>query len=260
MSAPLNRLLEHVLEGEPPLGDEVDEVFRRAARLRRRRTQAVLLAGAGTAGLIVVLGYALTATLLSSPPATISPGTADPGDVVAATAPPMPSGVPAPAPVTDGVRTVVEPLLEGRRLRIVPASARRGDGWRQYRIADAQGRSRGTVRVAVFDVRKKWCFPVAADPEACARPDRTGGLEFVRYDDVSDPDRQVRQTVTRRNGEDQVLAVLAAGEVDAGAQRGRPALTGAQVEQVATDERVLDAFDAGEDCDDGCPDFPTPVD
>jgi hypothetical protein len=254
MSGPLNRLLEHVLEGEPEVGDEVDAIFRRAARLRRRRTQAVLLAGVGTAGLIVALGYLLTATLLNSPPATVSTGTAD---VVAATPPPLPSE--APAPARDGVLAVVEPLVKGRQLEIVPASERRGDGWREYGVADAQGRSRGTIQVAVFDVRKKWCFPVAADPDACARTDHAGGMEYVRYDDVSDADRQVRQTIARRIDGRRALAVLAAGEQNAGAQRGKPALTGAQVEQVATDERVLDAFGKAENCDDGCPAFATPV-
>ena len=256
MNGPLNQLLEHVLEGEPELGDEVDAVFRRAARLRRRRTQAVLLAGAGTAGLIVALGYLLTATLLESPPATISTGTAG---VVGAT-PAAPSGAPAPAPPTaDGVLEVVEPLVKGRALEVVPASQRRGDGWRAYRIADEQGRGRGTVQVAVFDVRRKWCFPVAAEPDACARPDHVGDLEFARYDDVSDADRQVRQTIARRIGGNRALAVMAAGERAAGAQGGKPALTGAQVEQVATDERVLDAFEADENCGDGCPAFATPV-
>jgi hypothetical protein len=251
MSGPLNRLLEHVLEGEPELGDEVDAVFRRAAKLRRRRTQAVLLAGAGTAGLIVALGYLLTATLLRSPPATISTG---PARVV--TTAPSPAPVPS---VSDGVLDVVEPLVDGRQLTVVPASRRTGDGWREYGIADGQGRSRGTVQVAVFDVRRKWCFPVAADPDACARPDHAGDLEFVRYDDVSDPGHQVRQTLARRVGGLRVVAVMAVGERDAGAQRGKPGLTGAQVEQVATDERVLDAFGPDEDCDDGCPGFATPV-
>ncbi|MCO8274763.1 hypothetical protein M1L60_29620 [Actinoplanes sp. TRM 88003] len=252
MSGPLNRLLEHVLEGEPELGDEVDAVFRRAAKLRRRRTQAVLLAGAGTAGLIVALGYLLTATLLDPPPATMTTSTA-----VVTTAPSPP---PAPAPtVTDRVLEVVEPLIEGRQLTVVPASQRRGDGWREYGIADDQGRARGTVQVAVFDVRKKWCFPVAAEPDACARADHAGDLEFVRYDDVSDPDRQVRQTLARRIDGNRVLAVMAAGETDAGTQRGKPGLTGAQVEQVATDDRVLAAFGKAENCDDGCPAFATPV-
>ncbi|WP_249997614.1 hypothetical protein [Actinoplanes sp. M2I2] len=263
MSAPLNRLLEHVLEGEPPLGDEVDAVFRRAARLRRRRTQAVLLAGAGTAGLIVVLGYVLTATLLDAPPATISSGPSTPAGVAAVPPPPVPSGAsapgPAPGPASDGVLKVIGPLVKGRELRVEPASQRKGDGWREYGLTDAQGRSRGTVQVAVFDVRRKWCFPVAADPEACARADRASGLEFVRYDDVSDPDRQVRQTLARRLDGDRVLAVQVAGEPGVGARRGKPGLTGAQVEQVATDERVFDAFDVDENCDDGCPAFRTPV-
>ncbi|HET6481039.1 MAG TPA: hypothetical protein VFG35_13515 [Actinoplanes sp.] len=262
MSAPLNRLLQHVLEGEPPLGDEVDAIFRRADRLRRRRTRTVLGAGAATVGLIAALGYVLTATLLSPPPVTITP------PAVSAIAAPSPvlSRTPAPAPaLADGVLAVIEPLLEGRKLTIVPGSAERGPGWRQYRVTEGPGRPRGTIVVAVFDVgknldaRKKWCFPVAADLDECARPDRAHGLESVRYDDVSDPDRQVRQTVARRLGDGRVLAVLAVGKRNVGAQRGKPALTGTQVEKVATDERVFDAFRRTEGCDDLCPSLNTPV-
>ncbi|MDY7086382.1 MAG: hypothetical protein SYR96_14880 [Actinomycetota bacterium] len=248
MSAPLSRLLEHVLEGEPPIGDEVDAVFRQADRLRRRRTRAVLALGAATAGLIAVLGYVLTSTLLAPPPAPIE----QPSQA------PVLTAEPSPAPA-DRVRDVIEPLVEGRELRVRPGQPERGDGWRRYEITDSDGRSRGVVQVAAFDVRKKWCFPVAADPGECARPDRAGGLEFVRYDDVDDPDRQVRQTIARRLDDGRTVAVMAAGKQDAGAERGRPALTGAQVEQVATDERVFEAFGPGEDCDKGCPDFETPV-
>ncbi|MBL7256312.1 hypothetical protein [Paractinoplanes lichenicola] len=259
MSAPLSQLLEHVLEGEPPVGDEVDAVLRRADKLRRRRTQGILGLGAVTAGIIVALGYVLTSTLLAPRPATLEavPTTAG---IVAVTPPPLLSRAPATAPAaSDAVLEVIEPLVEGRELRIVAGSAERGNGWRRYEIADVDGRSRGTVEVAVFDVRKKWCFPVAADPDECARPDRAAGLEFVRYDDVSDADRQVRQTIARRLGDGRTVAVMAAGERDAGAQRGKPGLTGAQVEQVATDERVFDAFGRKEACGKGCPDFSTPV-
>jgi hypothetical protein len=252
MSAPLNRLLEHVLEGEPPLGDEVDAVFRRADRLRRRRAHLVLAAGAATAGLIVGLGYVLTTTLLPAPPATTTATTAP--AIVVTVRPPTPSERPAPTPSrADGVLQVIEPLLTSRRLTVVPGSARRGDGWRRYEIADSGGRGRGTIEVAVFDVRKKWCFPVAADAEACARPDRASGLEFVRYDDVSDPDRPVRRTIAHRLGDGRTVGVVAAGT-----RREKPALSGAQVEQVATDERIFDAFRKAENCVDGCPDFGAP--
>ncbi|MBM2623010.1 hypothetical protein JIG36_46670 [Actinoplanes sp. LDG1-06] len=260
MSAPLSQLLEHVLEGEPPLGDEAEAVMRRADTLRRRRTQGILALGAVTAVVIVALGYVLTSTLLAPRPATVKavPTTAG---IVAATPPPIASqATPAPRPTAaDSVLDVIEPLIEDRQLRVVAGSAERGGGWRRYEIADSDGRPRGTVEVAVFDVRKKWCFPVEADSDKCARPDRADGLEFVRYDDVSDPDRQVRQTIAQRLDDDRTVAVMAAGERDAGAQRGKPGLTGAQVEQVATDERIFDAFGKRENCEDGCPDFPTPV-
>ncbi|MBU2670605.1 hypothetical protein KOI35_44610 [Actinoplanes bogorensis] len=261
MTAPLSRLLEHVLEGEPPIGDEVDAVFRRADRLRRRRTQGVLALGAVTVAVIVGLGFVLTSTLLKPRPATVTPipTTAATGEVVAAP-PPVAGAAPVPrVSGDDGVLDVIEPLVEGRQLRVVPGAARRGDGWRQYAIADLDGRSRGTIAVAVFDVRKKWCFPVAADEGACARADRAGDLEFVRYDNMSDPDQQIRQTIARREDDRRVVAVMAAGERDTGAQRGKPGLTGMQVEQVATDDRVFDAFNKSEDCVDGCPGFGTPV-
>ncbi len=261
MSAPLNQLLEHVLEGEPPIGDEVDAVFHRADTLRRRRGRAVLAVGGATAAVIVVLGYVLTTTLLEPAPLTLTP-TALPGTagVAAPTAPPLRSAHPVPVPsIPDRVLDLIEPLVESRQLQIVPVTLQRGNGWRRYQIIDEQGRSRGTIGVAVYDVREKWCFPVAADDEACARPDRADGLEFVRYDDMSDPDRQVRQTIARRLDDDRTVTVVAAGERGKGAQRGKPGLTGAQVEQVATDEDLFAAFGKKEDCRNGCPDFPTPV-
>ncbi|MGK5684821.1 hypothetical protein [Actinoplanes sp. URMC 104] len=259
MSAPLSRLLEQVIDGEPPLGDEVDAVFRRAAKLRRRRTQAVLAAGAATAAVIVVLGYVLTSNLLAPRPTTMTslPAATGPAPSAPAT---LPSAAAKPAPTAaDAVLEVVAPLLEGRELRVAPGGAERGNGWREYAVADEQGRSRGTIRVGAFDVREDWCFPVRADAEACARPDRSAGLEWVRYDDVEDPDRQVRQTIARRLDDGRTVAVMAAGQRDAGAERGKPALTGAQVEQVATDERVFDAFRGDEDCRKKCPSFRTPV-
>jgi hypothetical protein len=64
VTAQLGDLFEHVLAGEPALGDEVNAVFRDAERLRRRRTRLLLAAGAATAGAIVLAGYLLTTTLL----------------------------------------------------------------------------------------------------------------------------------------------------------------------------------------------------
>ena len=134
----------------------------------------------------------------------------------------------------------------------------KGDGWRRYHVVDGD-QPRGAVDVAVYDRPEDYCFPVKADKKACARADEAAGLEFVRYDDVSDADWQVRQTIARRLSDGRTVAVMATGKRDVGAERGKPALTGAQVELVATDERVLDAF-GGEACGNGCPPFRTPID
>jgi len=64
MTQPLSRLLEHVLDGEPAIGDEIDEIFRRADRLRRRRIQALIGAGLVVVAVIAAAGYALTSTLM----------------------------------------------------------------------------------------------------------------------------------------------------------------------------------------------------
>jgi hypothetical protein len=250
-TGPLRELLEHVLEGEPSIGDEVDAVFRRADRLRRRRTQGLLAAGLGGAAMVVAVGYVLTTMLIPATP-ELRPAPA-----------PLPASTPAtvkpgPSVAADPVLDVIAPLVLSRSLRIVPNSAERGDGWRRYAVADGD-QPRGTVQVAVYDKPGEYCFPVRADREACARAERADGLEFVRYDDESDQDRQVHQTIARRLSDGRTIAVMAAGERDAGAAKGRPALSGAQVEKVATDERVFGAFAGGSACGKGCPSFRTSV-
>ncbi|GAA0476764.1 hypothetical protein Ade02nite_43310 [Paractinoplanes deccanensis] len=245
----LRELLEHVVEGEPSIAGEVDAVFRRADRLRRRRARLLLGSGVLAAGAVVAAGYLLTTTLLPGAPV------AEPVPVVVST----PATVePAPVASADPVRQVIEPLIEGRGLEITPRSPERGEGWRRYEVRDEDG-PRGTVEVAAFDKPGDYCFPVKADDKACARVDKAGGLEFVRYDDDSDKDWQVRETIARRVSDGRTVAVMATGERDVGAERGKPGLTGAQVEQVATDERVLDAF-GDEECGEGCPALRTPVD
>ena len=262
MSVQLRELLEHVLEGEPAVGDEVDAVFREADRLRRRRTRRVLAAGLGAAALVTAAGYLLTTTLLPRSATPAPTGLPAPAPAVSAAPSAAPSavrsgGTPSPKPSAggDAVRAVVEPLVKGRSLRL--AATERGDGWRRWAVTTPDGRSRGTVKIAVYDRPDGLCFPVRADPDACARADRKAGFAFVRYDDVSDADRQVRQTIARRLSDGRTVTVLAAGERDAGAEKGKPALTGAQVEQVATDERVFAAFGPDERCDGAgsCPEF-----
>ena len=257
MGGQLRELLEHVLEGEPPIGDEVDAVFRDADRLRRRRFRTLLGAGLATVVLVAATGYLLTDVLLPRS-ATLPVATgAPPAAPVTSAAVPGEAPAPAPSATVDPAREVLEPLLEGRNLRVDADAVERGEGWRRYPIIAADGSPRGSVKVAVYDVPDELCFPVRADPAACARPDRADGFASVRYDDVSDENRQVRQTIARRLADGRTVNVLAAGERDAGAQRGKPPLTGAQAEEMATADRLYAAFGPRERCNDSdtCPDF-----
>jgi hypothetical protein len=252
MTARLADLLEQVLEGEPELGDEVDAVFRRADGLRRRRTRRLLAAGAATAAAIALAGYLLTAALLPAAPAK--------APAVAA-----PSVVPLPSAIADPVLAVIAPEIDGLGMRILPRPPERGAGWRQYSVLDPAGRPRGTIEVAVYAVPDGLCFPVPAADGVCARPERTAGdVEYVRYDDDHDMDWQVRQTIARRAPGGRTVVVMATGERGTDdADGGRPPLTGAQVQRLATDARLAAAFGPAENCGGpaagACPVFRVPV-
>lgn len=237
MSVQLNQLLEHVLDGEPGLGDEVDAVFRRADRIRRRRLRALIAAGVAAAAIIVATGYALTSTLM--------PGTATSEPAAA-----PPSAGPAPSDLTDPVLEVLAPLVDAKKMHIYPRPPERGDGWRQYSVVDKDGKARGTVEVAVYAVADDLCFPVLAAPGKCAKTEwAPAGVKYVRYDDDQDLDWQVHQTIARRITDGRTLAVMATGERGTGnAAAGKPGLTGAQIEKAATDRRMFDAFGANEKC------------
>jgi len=102
------------------------------------------------------------------------------------------------------------------------------------------------------------CFPVLADPEACARPDRAGDdVEYVRYADDSDVDWQVHEAIARRRSDGRVVAVMATGERGTGdAVAGRPPLSPAQTAALAADPALMAAFHAEESCngtDPACP-------
>jgi hypothetical protein len=259
MSVPLHDLLEHVLHGEPDLGDDVDAVFRRADRLARRRSR-LLVAGAGAAVVVVVVGgYLLTAGLMSSPepatPAARAVPSVTPSAVVAT----------VPSAVADPVLAVIAPVIDGKGFRIAPRPPERGAGWRQYSVSDAAGKPRGTVVVAVYATGDELCFPVLADDDVCARTERTDDdVEYLRYDEDQDVEWQVHETIARHPGADRTIAVMATGERDTKeAKKGRPPLTGAQTRRIATDAALAAAFGPDEQCNGpaagACPVFRVPV-
>lgn len=253
MSVRLADLLQPVLDGEPELGDEVDAVFRRADRLRRRRTHALIGVGLAAAAAIAAAGYLLTTTLLPGPPPA-APATAE-----------SPPAAVLPSAQADPVLRVIAPMIDRKRMHILPRPPERGTGWRQYTVLDSDGRPHGMVEIAIYDVPGRLCFPVLAEPGACARTERTAdGVEFRRYDDQRDLDWQVHQTIARRVADGRTVVVMVTGERGTDdAARGRPALTGAQVERAATDRRTFAAFGAEEACGrpsaGDCPVFRVPL-
>ncbi|WP_030442850.1 hypothetical protein [Actinoplanes subtropicus] len=257
MTQPLSRLLEHVLDGEPAIGDEIDEIFRRADRLHRRRIHALIAGGLAVVAVIAAAGYALTSTLM--PTASRTGPAASPRVAARSTPAPMPSTV------ADPVLGLLAPLVNGRKEHIYPRPPERGNGWRQYSVTDQDGTPRGTVAVAVYATGQGLCFPVLAAPHRCATVEwAPAGVEYVRYDDETDHDWQVHQTIARRLSDGRTIALMATGERGgADAAAGKPGLTGAQIEQVATGGRLFDAFGRNEDCfgpsSGACPAFKVPV-
>ena len=143
--------------------------------------------------------------------------------------------------------------------RVVPREPSRGEGWRQYTVLGRDsGRPRGLIEVSAYAAADGLCFPVLADPDACARPEHRGDdVEYVRYADDRDVDWQVNQTIARRLSDGRVIAVMATGERGTGdARAGRPPLTGLQTATAAADARLIAAFGADERCngpDPACP-------
>ena len=265
MTVPLHDLLEHVLDGEPELGDDVDAVFQRADRLVRQRSR-LMIAGAGVAVIGIALGgYLLAASLVSSA-APVAPALVAPS--VRAVPAPAPSRTPSkivPSAVADPVLAVIAPVIDGKGLRIVPRPPERGAGWRQYSVFDAAGKPRGTVVAAVYATPGELCFPVLADDGVCARTERTdGGVEYLRYDEDQDVEWQVHETIARHPDRDRTIAVMATGERDTEeAKNGRPPLTGTQTRRIATTAALAAAFGPDEDCNGtaagACPVFRVPV-
>jgi hypothetical protein len=241
----LATLLAEALAGEPPIGNGVAAVHRRAGALRRRHLRRVVAAGVAAVVLVAAAGYALTAAVV---PATARRGAA--------------ASAARPTPPADPVLAILRPAAPG--LRMLPREPARGDGWRQYTVLDrATGRTRGLIEVSVYAAPGGICFPVLADPGACARPERAGDVEYVRYTDDRDVDWQVHEVIARRLPDGRVVALMATGERGTGdAIAGRPPLTGRQVAGLATDPRLMSAFGAQERCgggDPACPLLKVPV-
>jgi hypothetical protein len=236
----LGDLLEQALRTEPPVSDGVAAVYRRAEAIRRRRAGTVVAVGVAAVVLVAALGYVLTTAILPAPVQRSAAATAAPAA--------------RPDPALLAVRGAVPDTL-----RVVPREPVRGQGWRQYTVLNrTSGRPRGLVEIAVYRAPGGLCFPVLADPDACALPDRAGNdVEYVRYADDSDVDWQVHQAIARRRSDGRVVAVMATGERGTGdAMAGRPPLTPAQAARLAADPALMAAFGPAESCtgpDPACP-------
>ncbi len=229
--ARIGEAVREVLAGEPPVADGVEAVFRRAAVIRGRRLRTAIAAAAAVAVLVTAGGYGLTSAIV---PATVQRAAA----------------ADAPPPPVDPVLAVLRPHGTKAGLRIVPREPARGDGWRQYAAIDRRsGHSRGLIEVSVHAAPGRFCFPVLADPDACARPERSGGVDYVRYADDHDADWQVVQVIARRPADGRVVALMATGERGTGSARaGRPPFTARQAATLAAGPRLMDAFGAREHC------------
>jgi hypothetical protein len=243
----LGGLLDQVCHDEPPVHDGVEAVFRRAEAIRRRRLRTVIGAGISAVVLVAALGYVLTTAIV---PAPANRRAAAP----AAT----------PAPRADPALLAVRAAVDDR-LRVVPREPVRGEGWRQYTVLDLRsGRPGGLIEISVYAAPGRLCFPVLADEDACARPERFGDdVEYVRYTDDRDVDWQVHQVIARRLTDGRVVAVTATGERGTGdATAGRPPLTASQTAALASNPGLMAAFGADERCngpDPACPVLAVPV-
>ena len=222
-----------VFAGEPSIGHGVALVYRRADRRHRRRLQVVLAIGAVAAALVAALGLALATAVVPDSARRVT------------------AGLPVPAPGVDPALTILR-TAAGQDLRVQPREPSRGEGWRQYAVLTrATGKSRGLIEVSVYTAPDGICFPVLADPKACARPARAGAdVEYVRYGSARDVDWQVYQAMARRLSDGRVLTVLATGERGTGdAVAGRPPLTPLQTVTLASNPALFSAFGPGETCD-----------
>jgi hypothetical protein len=237
----LGPLLARALTDEPPVGDAVDEIFRQADWLHRRRSRHVVAAAAVVVAVVIAIGYGLTAVLL--PDAVSRSGT------TSGTVPPR---------RPDPVRAVFLPAMTASGLRILPREPYRGDGWRQYSVLAARGRPHGLIEVSVYDTPGRLCFPVLTRSAACARPEQASStVEYARYSFERNVNWQVNQVIARRVTDGRTVVVQATGERGTGtANGGRPPLTALLTARFAADPRLLAAFNDRESCsgpDPTCP-------
>jgi hypothetical protein len=241
-------LVEALPEREPPVGDAVEDIFRRAEVVRRRRVRALLAAAALAVAGIVAVGYACTTLLLPAAPQRAAP-----------------RHVPAGTGSTS-VPDTIRPVLAASGLRVVAREPARGDGWRRYRVLAPNGRSRGVIEISAYRAPNGLCFPVRGHPGVCARPDlAASGVAYVRYTADRDVNWQVNQVVARFP-DGCVIVVQATGERGTGsAATGRPPLSALVAARIATDPRVAAAFGeregdgAGDRCAADCPVLMVPV-
>jgi hypothetical protein len=237
-------LLEAVPEREPPIGDAVEDIFRRAEAVRRRRVRALLAAAALAVVGIAAVGYVLAALLLPATPPR-APATA--------------GGLSGPA---DPVLELLRPGLRASGLQGVAREPARGDGWRRYRILTPDGRSRGIVEISAYTARTGLCLPVRGYPGVCALPElAAGGVAYARYVDDRDVNWQVNEVIARFP-DGRVIVVQATGERGTGtAAGGRPALSAPAAAGLATDPRIAAGFgaDGPDRCTAACPVLRVPV-
>jgi hypothetical protein len=235
-------LLEAVPDREPPIGDAVEDIFRRADAVRRREIRALLAAATLAVVGIIAVGYVLATLLLPATPQR-RPTTAG-----------IPSGR------TDPVLEVIRPILQASALGVVAREPASDAGWRRYRVLSSNGRSRGVIEISAYAAPTRLCFPVHDHPGVCGRPELSaGGVAYARYVDDRDVNWQVNEVIARFP-DGRVTVVQATGERGTGtATAGRPPLSALVAARIATDQRIATAFGAGDRCTAACPVLKVPV-
>jgi hypothetical protein len=239
MSAAMTTMLEQACANEPPVGNAVNDIFRRAEHLHRKRVTTVLVAALCAVAVLILLGYALTTYLL--------PTTAKPHPPTAAIA-----AVTQPRPTADldPALSLLSRPIDAKNLSITPEAA--GPGWRAYAV---KGPQNNHIRLAIYNAPTAVCLPVKADPLACATPDTTPtGMQYARY-----ATEHSHEVIARRVVDGRTLALQVTSLT------GTPLLTLRELATLATNPRLLDAFGLGESCNPPtppptpCPTFPAPV-